>query len=544
MGKIINILKKIKFQSILWLFFYILLFALCFHNSSSYLDPDFGWHLKMGQEIINTKTVPHINTINYTLINTRWVDHEWLSEVFLYKANGLVGYQGLEIIFSLLTVLVFFIVNCLIAKDNKNNKYKAYVLMPLELLALFAILPSSGIRLQEIGLLFFLLLLLIINRYENTGNYKILWWLIPLLYLWSNLHGTFLIAFFICGLFAAVKIIELFLHHKWPNKFFSYDHLFSKKQIVIFIIFSFIAGLTTLLTPYGTELYSFLFTYSNTYYMSVIEEWWPQWFFPYSYAQILYISFVLSILFLDIYLSIKKSKKMSLFNSAMLIIFIAMALKSRRHTQLLAVVSIPLIFNFFKDFLDLNNLKTKSENSCLKKIASQSFIILILSLIIISKMASSNYVKNPFTDFCSSYPCAATNFLKQNPQYQNYNIYNDYAWGGFLIWTYPEKQLFIDGRMPQVSYEKYTILQEYKSFYDKDPNKISAKITKHHVGLFLLANSSDKIKLNWLEKYLFLIDENKVNEQKDELKDYLNNSTDWKIIYQDTVAIIYAKNNY
>ncbi|MEI7452372.1 MAG: hypothetical protein WCK37_04210 [Candidatus Falkowbacteria bacterium] len=544
MPKNINIFTKIKFQAVLWLFFYLLIFSICFNSTASYLDPDFGWHLKMGQEIINTGAVPHINTINYTLAGARWVDHEWLSEALMYKAYTVTGYQGIEIILSLLIVLILFLLNRFIKKQSETSIYSDYLIMALEIFALIAALPSFGIRLQEIGLLFFLLLILIIKNYEKNKNYKILWFLLPLLYLWSNLHGTFLIAFFVCGIFIGVKIVELILHKKIPEKYLDYTNILTGKQISIFFVFALAAGLTTLLTPYGGELYSFLFTYSNTYYMTVIAEWWPQWFFPYSYAQLLFISFTLSIICLNIYLALKKSKKIDLLDLALILIFSAMALKSRRHTQLLVIISLPIIFVFIKDFLDLNNLKPQVvEKKSLYKLGGKIFIIIILILISAGKLADSNSVKNPFQDFCGSYPCAAIKFIQDNPQYNSYKLYNNYAWGGFLIWTYPTRQLFIDGRMPQANYENYSLLEEYKSFYDKDAIKISSKINKHDIKLFMLDNSDNKMKLSWLEKYFFMIDENKVNEKKDELKDYLNTSAEWKIIYQDKLSVIYAKNN-
>jgi len=531
---------KISWRQIFWGLFYVFIFAICLSNTSSYLDPDFGWHLKTGQEIIAEKSVPHINKVNYTLEGQRWVDHEWLSEVFLYKNYEYFGYQGIEIIFSLLIVLIFFILNYFIGKANGANKNNLYLLAPIEIFGLIAAMPSFGVRLQEIGLLFFLLLLLIIYRYEQTKNYKVLWFLLPLLYLWSNLHGTFLIAFFIFGLFAGAKILEIILHKKWPNKFVEQKNVFSIKQILIFIGIATLSIITTLLTPYGLELYSFLIGYGNSYYLTAISEWLPQWFFPFSYPQLLFISFTLATIILSFYYSFKNWKNLKIFEILLIIALAIMALKSRRHTQLLVIAALPFIFNFIKNFLEITiPEKNNSKKSSITDKISQSFIIIVLIISIGSKIITTNHVKNPFTQFCGDYACAGINFLKNNPQYDNANIYNAYAWGGFMIWTYPERKIFIDGRMPQMEYEQYTILQEYKSFYKED--EIAAKIIKHNIGLFFLENKKENIKLSWIEKNFFMINEDRVNSQKDELREYLNASPDWEIVYQDEVSIIYAK---
>ncbi|PJA10525.1 hypothetical protein COX68_00270, partial [Candidatus Falkowbacteria bacterium CG_4_10_14_0_2_um_filter_41_15] len=80
-------MKKVfplKFKTIIWALFYILIFALLLKHSYAYLDPDFGWHLKTGQEIITTGQVPSINYVNYTLLGESWVDHEWLANAAVY----------------------------------------------------------------------------------------------------------------------------------------------------------------------------------------------------------------------------------------------------------------------------------------------------------------------------------------------------------------------------------------------------------------------------------------------------------------------------
>ena len=36
--------------------------------------------------------------------------------------------------------------------------------------------------------------------------------------------------------------------------------------------------------------------------------------------------------------------------------------------------------------------------------------------------------------------------------YKRQKIFNNYGWGGYLIRVWPEKELFIDGRLPQYQY--------------------------------------------------------------------------------------------
>ena len=103
-----NFLKKIKFVHVFWFFFYLLIACLLLRNSLRYLDPDLGWHLKAGQEISQTGTVPHLNHYNYVYTG-RWVDHEWLSNLLLYKLYSGAGYLAVNLAFVALLLATLII---------------------------------------------------------------------------------------------------------------------------------------------------------------------------------------------------------------------------------------------------------------------------------------------------------------------------------------------------------------------------------------------------------------------------------------------------
>src|ERR1019366_2134047 len=47
-------------------------------------DPDLWWHLRNGQIIWNTHTLPSTDTFSFTALGHPWVAHEWLAEMTLY----------------------------------------------------------------------------------------------------------------------------------------------------------------------------------------------------------------------------------------------------------------------------------------------------------------------------------------------------------------------------------------------------------------------------------------------------------------------------
>ena len=89
-------------------------------------------------------------------------------------------------------------------------------------------------------------------------------------------------------------------------------------------------------------------------------------------------------------------------------------------------------------------------------------IMLFLGIVLFTNKIT--IIQNPFNSFCQNYPCGAVKFLKNNPQYHNLKIFNDYNYGGYLIWTCPNIKLFIDGRLPQYDFAGHTLMEEYYEF--------------------------------------------------------------------------------
>ena len=48
----------------------------------------------------------------------------------------------------------------------------------------------------------------------------------------------------------------------------------------------------------------------------------------------------------------------------------------------------------------------------------------------------------------TSYPIEAVQWVREHRDRLGRRLYNDYAYGGFLLWWLPEEKIFIDGRMP------------------------------------------------------------------------------------------------
>jgi len=526
--------KKIKFVHIFWFLFYLFIFGLLLKNSLTYLDPDFGWHLKVGQEIAQTAAVPHINHYDYAF-SGRWVDHEWLSNLLIYKLYAGAGYLAVNIALALIILAAFISLTIFIYR-RWSGRPPAVWLAVFQFLGIFAALPHFGVRIQEISVLFLLILLIIIYAYSRQRKLYYLCLLPPLFYLWANLHAGFLIGLFVIFAWAGVKIIERWWARRPEAAWLDRSGLLSPKEILFWLGAALLSAGATLLTPYHLELYSFLGGYRSSYYLSHISEWLSQLAWPFHYWQLLYLSLILAALaFYLYYARRRKYFSVDLWTVGLVLLFTALSFQSRRNFPLLFISSLPFLLVVFPALFNAAEIGRRLAFRWWLKACLAACLVLAIA----AQFANLNLFKDPFVFFSLNYPYDAVNFLKAHPAYDQYNLLNDYSWGGYLIWQYPSRSLFIDGRLPQVPMNGHSYLEEYAEFYRTD-DKISAQLAKYDIRLVLMPAKDRTPKVGWLEKILFSVSAAELKNDNN-LRRYLSASPGWRTLYGDGAAIIYLK---
>ena len=119
-----KIIKK-SFQFLFWLYIFILLLS----NGAKYLDADFGWHLRVGEDISVNKAVPDIEYYDYTLEGQSWVDHEWGLNYVSYLIFVNFGYFSLIVFYAFIALLSFFLLYLFVLKKYKRHFEKNFILI-------------------------------------------------------------------------------------------------------------------------------------------------------------------------------------------------------------------------------------------------------------------------------------------------------------------------------------------------------------------------------------------------------------------------------
>ncbi len=533
-------MKKNKFYFLFLIMAYYLVFAFLLYNSFSYLDPDFGWHLKVGEQIWLKKAVPRFEYYDYTLEGKTWVDHEWLINLINFLIYSKFGYIALNFLFAFIILITLIILNIFTQKYFIKNKNVFLSILFFQAFGVIAMSPHLGVRMQEITVLNLTVLLIILCSYNQNKKISTILWLIPLFYFWACSHAGFLIGIVLLFLWLIINIIKIALK-KYSTKFYylNLNNTLNFKELSKALLIIILSIISTTLTPYGLKLYSFLSEYaSNTYYLTHIKEWLPIYYFSLNYYQISYLAIALSFLLLYSYFAFTRNQfyKINLWNFCLFMLFFVLAIKSRRHFPLFFVVSFPFIIYFLTNHL-FSHLKINLSN-----FPRLIKIYLILALFFAGSffVVKTNFTSNPFINynFCQKYPCEAIKFLKNNPQYSKLKIFNEYGWGGFMIWTWPKKRLFIDGRLPQYEFAGHTILEEYNDFFKR--GEAEKKLKQYNIQLVLL-KKPQPIQADWLERFIFSFNENDFKNPTNYLTNYLKNSPNWKLVYDDKISYIYVK---
>jgi hypothetical protein len=64
-------------------------------------DSDSGWHIRIGEQIIDSHTLPRTDPFSFSRANTPWMDWEWGADVLMGAAHRSMGLPGVVVLFAL-----------------------------------------------------------------------------------------------------------------------------------------------------------------------------------------------------------------------------------------------------------------------------------------------------------------------------------------------------------------------------------------------------------------------------------------------------------
>ncbi len=475
-------------------------------------DPDIWWHIKVGEGEVASWTIPRLDEYSFSMAGHAWVDHEWLVDAWLWWMHIQNLWWLGAALFSMLafTPFLFWI-----------SETRSVLGLALIMTAATFMLHLVGIRPQMISVaLFFAVFMIIRVRFERGRDYFLIF--PPLFLIWANLHGGFAMGLAFLG-------IIVFTHHAYL--FFGkkiFDSRIAIRDLAILVV----SALAVLINPYGVGLYQELYrVFLSSDTTKYIGEWQPA-LSTYIFSVVIFVS-VFTVLGLSGIF--RKSYPAPLFWGAT--VMLAAFLKSVRHGPLFLISAMPFMIAGAEKLTDLVN---RFDNQAAKKRASVTILILVSAA-----FATFGYRIYEVENY--PYPVRAVEFLKnEQNQGRQIRLFNDYGWGGYLIYHAPEIKVFIDGRMPHWADRNANgAMKDYvKVYFAGDENSWKEVFAKYQISAVLTAGNASKtgfrqkLRKRFLESaiiqrfYNFIVKEEAISIRQSLL------GNGWQIVYEDEVAVV------
>lgn len=415
-------------------FFAVLVFELVFLMAArTPADSDLFWHLAAGEQTLQTGHPVLSDTFSYTRAGAAWINHSWLGEVVLAWAYRVGGWVGLGFLVACLAAFSLLVVYWMMSGPPL---WRAFLIVLIATVSA----PVWSPRPQ----LFTLICLAVVwglVRKSRGGAGKHLF-LLPLLFMiWSNLHGGYSLGLILLG----CQILGMGL-----DRFSRHQDAPSLRSIGQWGLWSVVSGLAVLINPNGLNIWKIPF---QTVGVQVLQQAIPEWASP-DFHVTFQQPFLLMLagLLLVLGLSGRRVEGGGLIAT---VAFTTLALMARRNFGPFAIVAGPLLADY--GWLVLERLMAGGSPFLNRLVnlggagkATRPHLLLdasILGLLALACLAKGFAVSQPeqmSRALQASYPVKAVAWIRENQPPGR--LFNEYAWGGYIIWALREYPVFVDGR--------------------------------------------------------------------------------------------------
>lgn len=441
-------------------------------------DPDTWWHLKVGQEIWETHSIPRADQWSFTAYGHSWIPHEWLSQLWMYTVWRMFGYAGLQLWLCLMASVI------VAASYKLSYRYcgDATVAALGGFLAFFFGTISFTLRPQIIAYLLLTVELLVLLRAFREKP-QTLWWLPPLFLIWVNCHASYPLGLGIFGVAVACRCWRLRAEGLPGARFL----------ITMFAL----TCLALLCNPVGWRmlLYPFDLLLHQRDNLGFINEW-----FPPNPEEVRGFGLVLVLAAIGV-AGLTGRARASAFE---LLVFVPVTFLAVLHTRMLIVfgiVSAPLVCRMVAEYR--GEKKAKPDH-----LPTNAILLLLAAASCVAMFPRAGKIE---ADVDAANPVKAIQFIRaarlKGP------ILNDYGWGGYLVWALPEYKTFIDGRAD--IFDWTGVLARYRDWVDLtvDPARL---LDDYRIGFCLLPAKGTQANV-------------------------MRHLAEWKLVYADDVAVVFVR---
>jgi hypothetical protein len=447
-------------------------------------DADTYWHITLGRLILEHRALPTGEALSQTVHATHWVAYEWLSQIAYAAAYALGGWVAVAALTAAAAAAAFGLLAHYLLKYWQPTPTIAAVLAALVLTS-----PHIMARPHVLALPLMVTWIAALIRAVDTARPPS-WWLLPLMTLWANLHGSFIFGLAMTGVIAGEAI--------WlspaPQR---------RRAATDWIAFGALALGAACLNPYGPELIAATIRIlSLGQALSLIVEWRPQDFSKLGAYEMVVLA--------GIGLALWRGVRLPPFRILMLLGVLHFSLSQSRHADLLGMLA-PL-FLARPLAMQFATLAANSGEAELRRPWHWAWLPAAAALLLVAAAASVTGASAGRDTIAPAAAITPANAVKALTGVARGPILNDYALGGYL--DFVGIAPFIDGRT-----ELYG----------------EAFVVRYHRA----------VNLENLADFLRLLDENRIEATlllpATPAVALLDRLPDWRRVYADDIAVVHAR---
>ena len=430
----------------------------------------------------------YADVFSHTYAGQTHKNHSWLAQVVMAGVWRLAGHLGLTLFVASL------------ATAGMWSLYRAgrgAIYMQGFALVIGAACAAAfwSPRPQMFTFFFSAVLLFILFDLKYRGIDR-LWLMPPLLAIWGNVHGGYIIGLLLLGAVLAGECV---------NAVFARGGARIQPRKLRKLLMAVLLALALMpINPLGFDVFAVPFdTLGISGLRQYIREWQsPDFSQPYTWGCVFLIALVI--------MAVVASRRRPDATEALLVAgTLSMALFSARNLSLFTVAAVPVATIHISAFLARKGWEIPRRS--LESPGRLVVNIALISLVAIALLMRLQYVTGDKTVQAAvsrNWPVDAVRFL--NSSALAGNLFNSYNWGGYLIYAARDNPVFIDGRTDL--YRDF--LHDYAAAYSSDAWR--AVFDRWDIEIALIESSG----------YLARV---------------LEAAPDWRLAYADDVASIFAR---
>ncbi len=379
-------------------------------------DPDIWWHLRSGEWMLQHQAVPRVDPFSTFGAGKPWVDYSWLYELLvtkLFRGFGLVGLLGYTCAMVLaITVALHHLVKRLQGDFN--------VAVLLTFVASLALERLYSPRPWHFTILFFVLVVDIIVHARRTGEVRELFLLPLILGLWANVHIQFIDGMVVLG----IALVEAVAARWWsPAR--------TKLRLGWIATAIAVSAAATLVNPYGWHVYKTAYELASQ--PGVMDKIAELQAIPFRFLS----DYCVLFLALGAAAVLAWRREVKVFETAFLILAAYLSFRSRRDVWIVVVAAVAIVAGGVGSVAVVTSRRSRYWFAGPITAAATAAILL--------GGFRMMGIDNPRlgAKLAEDMPVRAVEYVRD----QGYAgaLYNDYGWGGYLMWGLREP-VSIDGR--------------------------------------------------------------------------------------------------